>query len=101
MLDSECDTGKKVICRDSYYHNQIGYISTVVRANGKVQYYLVKDKIGGAYIGGTWYALSCWDLCPYQDSAPHTLRSASLPTLKKSIICPCGINRKDCDYHKE
>jgi hypothetical protein len=104
MLDFECDTGKKVICKNYQYRNRIGYITTVIRSNGKVASYMVKDKIGfGAVVvgGGMWYALSEWDLCQdqqAQDPMPNTLRSGSLP---KSIICPCGINRKDCDYHKE
>jgi len=105
MLDSECDTGKKVICKNYQYRNQMGYITTVMRTNGRVVSYMVKDKMGaGAVVigGGMWYALSEWDLFPFTvDPIPNTLRSASLPPPKKSIICPCGINRKDCDYHKE
>jgi hypothetical protein len=100
MLDFECDTGKKVICKNYQYRNRIGYITTVIRSNGKVTSYIVKDKVGfGAIVigGGMWYALSEWDLCK-EDPMPNTLRSSSLP---KSIICPCGINRKDCCYHKE
>ena len=107
MLDFECDTGKKVICKNYQYRNRIGYITTVMRSNGRVTSYMVKDKMGfGAVVvgGGMWYALSEWDLYPVPftgDLIPNTLRSGSLPSKPKSIICPCGISRKDCDYHKE
>jgi len=100
MLDSECVYGKKVICRDHKFHNRIGYIHTVQRAtDGYVHSYSVKDSFGHMLGGGLWYSLNCFDL--YQDdSMPNTLRSGSLPAAKKSIECPCGINRSACTYHK-
>jgi len=97
MLDSECDTGVKVICLDWGWDFRlaIGVITTVIRVNGKVESYLVKDKVDGTAIGGMWYCLTAWDVYLF-DEAPVTLRS----TPSKSIECPCGIHRSRCDYHK-
>jgi len=83
MLDSECDTGVKVICWDWEFRLAVGIIASVIRVNGKVESYLVKDKIGGTAIGGMWYSLAAWGVY-----------------LFKSIECPCGIHRSRCDYHK-
>ena len=104
MNINECVVGATVICvrvGDTCY-GQIGIISAVnwhKLSNGciGIDTYTVHN-VCGIIIGGcSWCLLESWDL---YDSNMSRLAKTITAQKVLSKECPCGINRKDCEYHK-
>ena len=101
MKDEECVIGAAVICvYKGGFYGKIGTITDVHRAmptgvsSNYVQTFFVKDDNGDPIGADGWSFTSSFDLYD-----PFTVR---LPVVQKILKaeCPCGINRKDCEYHK-